>query len=107
MFWDRVAWIYDFVEGVYNGKVYRETGEIVAREISKEDNVLECACGTGAITTCIAPHCKHLIATDMSRGMLNQAAKNLKKYKNVEIKTADINRLEYGDCVFDKVVAGM
>lgn len=106
MFWDKVAWIYDFVEGIYNGKVYRGTGEVVAKEISEDDSVLECACGTGAISTCIAARCKHLIATDMSHGMLKQAEKKLKKYDHVEVKSADINKLEYEDGVFDKVVAG-
>ena len=106
MFWDKVAWIYDLVQGIYNGKVYRGTGKIIAREISKEDNVLECACGTGAITLCIAPRCNQLIATDMSQGMLRQAAKKLKKFDNVELKIADINKLEYDDGRFDKVVAG-
>ena len=58
MFWDKVAPLYDLVEDVYNGKVYRGIGKVVANEIKKNDDVLECACGTGAISVYIAPRCK-------------------------------------------------
>lgn len=75
MFWDKVAGFYDFIETVYNGKVYRELGKRAAKEIGQNDIVLECACGTGAISRYIAPKCKLLIATDFSKGMLKQASK--------------------------------
>lgn len=55
VFWDKVAGVYDIFETVYNGKVYRGLGERVAEEIGQNDIVLECACGTGAISRYIAP----------------------------------------------------
>lgn len=58
MFWDRISGLYDFFEMVYNGKVYRGLGKKVAGEIGPEDMVLECACGTGAISRYIAPKCR-------------------------------------------------
>ena len=58
MFWDKVAFAYDFFENTYNGKVYANTGKKVAEQIESEDEVLECACGTGAISIFIAPKCK-------------------------------------------------
>ena len=64
MFWDKVSGLYDFFETIYNGKVYRGLGERVAEEIRENDIVLECACGTGAISRYIAPKCKQLVATD-------------------------------------------
>lgn len=64
MFWDRVSGFYDFFETIYNGKVYRGVGKKVAEEIESGDIVLECACGTGAISKYIAPKCRQLIATD-------------------------------------------
>lgn len=67
MFWDKVASVYDFFENVYNGKVYKGTGQKVAEEIEKGDEVLECACGTGVISVYIAPTCAHLVATDISK----------------------------------------
>ena len=75
MFWDRVSPLYDLFEKVYNGRVYSGTGEKVAEFIEPADTVLECACGTGAISICIAPKCRRLIATDFAPGMLRQAAK--------------------------------
>ena len=50
MFWDKVSNFYDLFETVYNGKVYRGLGEKVSEEIDENDVVLECACGTGAIS---------------------------------------------------------
>ena len=106
MFWDKVSGLYDFFETVYNGKVYQGLGKRVAEEIEQNDIVLECACGTGAISKYIAPKCRLLIATDFSRGMLKQASKNCRKYNNIKIKRADMTQIKCGDGRFDKVVAG-
>lgn len=106
MFWDKVAGIYDLVETVYNGRVYKNLGKRIAKEMEAGDVVLECACGTGAISRHIAPTCKLLIATDFSGGMLRQAAKNCRNYDNVRIRRADMMRLKCRDNRFDKVVAG-
>lgn len=106
MFWDKVAGLYDFFETVYNGKVYQNLGEKVAEEIEQNDIVLECACGTGAISKYIAPKCKKLIATDFSEGMLKQTSKNCRKYSNIRIRHVDMTQLKCRDNRFDKVVAG-
>lgn len=106
MFWDKVSGLYDFFETVYNGRVYRGVGKRVAEEIGKDDIVLECACGTGAISRYIAPVCGLLIATDFSKGMLRQTAKNCREYNNIKVKRADMTRLKCRDNRFDKVVAG-
>lgn len=106
MFWDNVAGIYDLVETVYNGKVYRGTGAAAAAALSPEDTVLECACGTGAISVCLAPKCRRLIATDFSAGMCRQAAKKLSKFPNAAVRRADMTHLKCRDDRFDKVVAG-
>lgn len=106
MFWDKVSRVYDFFETVYNGKVYRSLGEKVAEEIGQNDIVLECACGTGAISKYIAPKCRKLIATDFSKGMLKQVSRNCRKYNNINIRRADMTKLKCRDNRFDKVVAG-
>lgn len=106
MFWDKVSGLYDLFETVYNGKVYQHLGERVAAEISQNDIVLECACGTGAISKYIAPRCKQLIATDFSKGMLKQTAKNCRQFHNMKIRRADMTHLKCRDNRFDKVVAG-
>lgn len=106
MFWDNVSGLYDLFETIYNGKVYRGLGRKVAEEIAPDDVVLECACGTGAISSYIAPKCRKQVATDFSVGMLRQTAKNCRAYDNVKIRRADMTHLKCRDNRFDKVVAG-
>lgn len=106
MFWDRIAKFYDLFEKIYNGKVYKNLGKEVAKAIDATDFVLECACGTGAISYVVAEKCNKLIATDYSNKMLKKAKKKCKKLKNVEFEWADITKLKYEDGLFDKVVAG-
>ena len=106
MYWNRVAKFYDFFEEVSNRKVYENTGKRVAQEIESSDNVLECACGTGAISKYIAPACRHLTATDFSPAMLEQTRKKCQSFSNVTVEEADITRLGYPNDAFNKVVAG-
>ncbi len=106
MFWDRVAPLYDFFENTFNRGVYDGTGVAVAQLVGLEDEVLECACGTGAISTFLAPICKRLVATDFSEGMLKQARKKLAKNRNATVERADITCLHYEDASFDIVIAG-
>ena len=104
--WDRVSPVYDTFESALNGQVYNRTGELVAEYIDPRDEVLECACGTGAISIFIARKCRRLTATDMSSNMLNRAAKKLMYCFNVRLAKADITNLKCRDERFDKVVAG-
>ena len=106
MFWDKVSGVYDLFENIYNKSVYQSTGESVAKYIKNTDRVLECACGTGAISIFIAPVCKELIVSDYSVGMLKQAKKKLKNFDNIEYKMVDITDIEAEDNSFDVVVAG-
>lgn len=106
MFWDKVAILYDLFETIYNKKVYYGTGEKVAEFISNSDVVLECACGTGAITKYIVQKCKFIYATDFSDAMLKQTSKKCKNFSNIIIEKADITNLKYCNNSFDAVVAG-
>ena len=105
-FWDRISPLYDLFVNVYNHKFYAGIGKKMAEFIDSTDDVLECACGTGAITIYIANRCKSLIATDFAAGMLKQAAKKCRKYDNVRFKCVDITNIKCRDARFDKVVAG-
>ena len=105
MIWDRVAPLYDVVVNTANRAVYAATGTAVTRLIHPGDTVLECACGTGAITAAIAPTCASVVATDYSEGMLKQARKKLARFPNVVVEQADITDLHYADHSFDAVVA--
>ena len=106
MFWDRISPLYDLFENVYNHRVYAGTGKKVAEFIDPTDTVLECACGTGAITICIAGKCRRLMATDCAPGMLKQAVRKCRKYENVRFRRADITDIKCKDARFDKAVAG-
>lgn len=106
MFWDKISPLYDLFENVYNGKVYAGTGKKVAEFIEPSDDVLECACGTGAISIYIAQKCKSLVATDFASGMLQRASKKCRKHPNVTFEKADITNIHCEDGRFDKVVAG-
>ena len=105
MFWDRVAFVYDIFANIINKKVHKKLKEIVANEITKDDDVLECACGTGMLTKVVAPKSKSIIATDFSSKMLKRAKKKCKKFNNVEFMNANIMKLDFDDNSFDIVIA--
>ena len=105
-FWDQVAGIYDLFVNVINRKTHRKLKIIVSSLIGPEDDVLECACGTGFLSAVIAPRCRHLTATDFSAKMLNKAEKNCIAFHNITFTKADITLLTFPDDSFDKVVAG-
>lgn len=105
MFWDLVSKYYIFFEKLYNGRVNREMCKKVAERIASDDEVLECACGTGMISVHIAAICRSLTATDFSDGMLVQTRKRCAKLDNVRVEKGNILHLNYADETFDKVIA--
>ena len=104
MFWDRIAGIYDLYQ-IINRKANDRTAAICAEYIMSEDNVLECACGTGIMTRAIAPKCRMMTATDFSKKMILKTRRKLKRFNNVSFQQADITNLEFKDSSFDKAVA--
>ena len=106
MFWNKISPVYDLFENVYNRKVYKGTGIKVSEFIDETDSVLECACGTGAITEEIAKKAQSVLATDFAEGMLKRASKKCRKYSNVSFRQEDITDIKSADNCFDKVVAG-
>ena len=106
MFWNKISPVYDLFENIYNRKVYKGTGIKVAEFISMSDSVLECACGTGAITEEIAKKAQKVLATDFAEGMLKRASKKCRKYSNVSFRQEDITDIKSEDESFDKAVAG-
>ena len=106
MFWNKISPVYDLFENVYNRKVYKGTGIKVAEFIDETDSVLECACGTGAITEEIAKKAQMVLATDFAEGMLKRASQKCRKYANASFRQEDITDIKCEDESFDKVVAG-
>lgn len=105
MFWDRVAGVYDIFANVINRKANRELCTVVESFLLPEDEVLECACGTGLLSGVIAGKCRSLTATDFSEKMLQRARKKYGKYPNVKFEQGNILQLAYLDETFDVVVA--
>lgn len=105
MFWDNVAWVYDIFANVINRKANRALCAAVAALIRPEDEVLECACGTGLLSGVIAGRCRSLVATDFSENMLKRAEKKYKDLGNIRFEQGDILHLAYPDASFDTVVA--
>ena len=106
MIWDKVAGVYDSFENLLNGKVYKELGNRIAEYIDENDVVLECACGTGAISEAIAKKCHKLVATDLSSKMMKRAEEKCRVYGNTVFRKANMCALNCRDKRFDKVVAG-
>lgn len=105
MFWDQVAGVYDgFIKLMNKGACTRLQDE-VASLLSPSDQVLECACGTGLLTTAMVPRCAHLTATDFSPQMLQQAAAKCRTFPNVTFQQGNILAIAFPDNTFNVVVA--
>lgn len=105
MFWDQVAWAYDLFADVLNRRTNQALCRTVAAQIAPDDEVLECACGTGLLTAVIAPRCRRLTATDFSENMLKHAEKKCRGYSNITFSSGNILSLPYPDSSFDAVIA--
>lgn len=105
MIWDTLSHVYDLGESVINGKVFRGIAEEIGKYINADDDVLECACGTGLLSLPVAERCHTLVATDASVGMLNTARKKLENFDNVKLRRMDIMDIPYKAELFDVVIA--
>lgn len=105
MIWDTLSHVYDLGEIVINGKVFRGIAEEIGKYINADDDVLECACGTGLLSLPVAERCHTLVATDASVGMLNTARKKLENFDNVKLRRMDIMDIPYKAELFDVVIA--
>ena len=54
MFLDKMAGVYDIFVNVINRKTHQKLKKIVSDLIGPDDTVLECACGTGLLSSVIA-----------------------------------------------------
>ena len=103
--WDTLSPVYDLGETVINGKVFRGIADEIGKYINADDDVLECACGTGLLSLPVAERCHTLVATDSSIGMLNAARKKLAGFDNVKLRRMDIMDIPYRAELFDAVIA--
>ena len=59
-----------------------------------EDEVLDCYCGTGTISICVAPYANHVIGVELNPDAVRDAVKNasLNRVKNVDFVCADATK---------------
>lgn len=81
MLLNKGAGVYDIFAKVINRKTHKKLIETIKGLILPEDDVLECACGTGLLTGAIAENCNSLVVTDFSRKMIEKAEKNTANLK--------------------------
>lgn len=99
--WDIFAPVYEFTmrsqKNIYD-YMYERIGEVV-----RGKDVLELATGPGMIARHIAPHAKHVVATDFAPKMI-ETARKAKNPENVRFEVADATSLRFMDKSFDVVV---
>lgn len=105
MLLNKGAGVYDIFTKVINRKTHKKLIETIKRLILPEDDVLECAYGTGLLTGVIAENCNSLVVTDFSRRMIEKAEKKYGKFENVEFEQGNILKIDYPRETFDVVVA--
>lgn len=74
---------------------------------SKNDHVLDIACGSGIVACAFAKHTAHVTGIDMTQGMLEEAQKLQAKQniQNVSWQIGDVESLPYQDNSFSIVVS--
>lgn len=79
-FWDNRASSYDNMAGKYE-KSYQRIVDTSKEYLTKDDSVLDFACGTGLICNKLAADVKEITAIDTSIGMLNIAQEKAEEIK--------------------------
>lgn len=70
----------------------------IARPLAEGRDALEVGCGTGMILKEIAPHARHAVGVDISRGMLEQAHQ-----RGLDVVEGSATDLPFADASFDAV----
>ena len=88
-FWDRIARKYA-AQPIKNMAAYNQTLDHVRKHLTDTQTVLELGCGTGSTALLLAPHVRHLTATDISAGMIEVAQEKVAADgpDNVSFRTA-------------------
>jgi len=106
-FWNKRAAVYDSqVGGIYQD-AYNRTVSNSLQYLTKQDRVLEFACGTGIVTCAVAPHVAHIQAIDISPNMAQKAQEKVdaQGFSNVEICNMDLFDPALMPGSFDAVLA--
>lgn len=99
-FWSKVAPKYD---QVVDRQIGPKTRLMVRERLAKEDrlgNLAEFGCGTGFYTQALAGKAAHVVATDISPGMLALANEQINA-ANVTFQVEDCQKTSFPDGAFD------
>lgn len=83
-------------------KIWKRTLSEIFKQIklSKNDDVLDLAAGSGSITKPCSSIAKHVVAVDISKKLLSC----IPKTKNIRILVSDVRDLKFNNEVFDKII---
>ncbi len=105
-FWDRHAKGYA-KRPVADQTAYEKKLKVTQDYLRPDMDVLELACGTGTTALLHAPFVKHILAIDISDGMLEiaRAKAEAGNVKNVNFERSSIDDFEANDATYDAVIA--
>jgi ubiquinone/menaquinone biosynthesis C-methylase UbiE len=98
--------VYHFYGGLFIPSVKEEV-KMITEMVDAQNRIgLDVACGTGLFTRSVAKKMKLVYGIDVSRGMLDKAAKYAEKEKisNIRLARARAEKLPFRDSLFDGVV---
>ena len=87
--------LYQKARPQYPGQVI----QAILSQVSAYDHAWDCGAGSGQLTTHLAPHFKHVIATDLSAKQLDRAP----PLENVEYRVQSAEQVAFGDIKFDLI----
>lgn len=101
-FWNRVAVIYTF----FQEKGHRKLYDTLAGKISSliTGDILEIGCGTGQLTTRLAPFGHSWLATDFSPAMTERTVRRSADIAGVSCQVEDATKLTLPSGSFDTVI---
>ena len=106
-YWRKAANSFDAATAYIVGTAtQQEIRSWLANQFENTDVVLELGCGTGLYSETVAGTVKHLIATDLSSEILEQAKDRLHGFDNVEVQKANCYHTSLPDNAFDVVFLG-
>jgi SAM-dependent methyltransferase len=83
------------------------TWEALARSVLplfETGDVLDIASGDGVLAELLAPHSRRYVCVDASARVVEAASERLRRYRNVEVREADMHALPFETPSFDLVV---
>jgi ArsR family transcriptional regulator len=83
------------------------TWEALARSVLplfETGDVLDVASGDGVLAELLAPHAQRYVCLDASPRVVEAASQRLRRYRNVEVREADMHALPFAAASFDLVV---